>query len=350
VEVAMTSSSSRFGFSLLELMIVLAILVTITAIAVPNLWRSFQRNELRESTRLLQEAVGEIRMDAMRQGRPIWIQFGWNSAAIRVLRDTRWAETWTTLPITTANSGFGVGAAEADTSAGSSNQLDMPFPSESSSEFGNPAANGVAENLGNTDLQSQLIEVPTVATLHPRRLTSEDVLIASADTSTATEPGVSFADTATAEGGGAELEATSRNGERDRNGPESSGLMQPTFDNRAIEWSRPVMISTTGQGDEIVFWIQVDRQWQAPVLLRGATGQLELGPAEPVERVTDAMEQEPGENETTPNTRLSPNEPRSRFQTSQRDSRAQAAQGPISRAWTLVVIVLAPHETQATQC
>ena len=110
------------------------------------------------------------------------------------------------------------------------------------------------------------------------------------------------------------------------------------------------MIATTGQGDEILFWIQVDRQWQAPVLLRGATGQLELGPAEPVDRVTDAMEQEPGANETTPNTRLSPDELRGPFQTSQRDSRAQAEQGPISRAWTLVVIVLAPHETQATRC
>lgn len=83
---------TKRGFSLVELMIVLAIMVTLAAIALPNLQRSFQRNELRDAGRLLQETLGEFRHEAMQSGRPLYVQIGWESNTLRVLQEASLAK------------------------------------------------------------------------------------------------------------------------------------------------------------------------------------------------------------------------------------------------------------------
>lgn len=56
------------GFTLLELMLVLAIIATIAAIAVPSLTGVFDRQKLRGATESIRLAWDEARLDAMRSG------------------------------------------------------------------------------------------------------------------------------------------------------------------------------------------------------------------------------------------------------------------------------------------
>jgi prepilin-type N-terminal cleavage/methylation domain-containing protein len=73
------NNSRRFaefhsGFSLLELMIVLVIMVGVLAIAWPNLQKPFRRAELSQATQQLREAIDESRYQAISTGTPVFIR------------------------------------------------------------------------------------------------------------------------------------------------------------------------------------------------------------------------------------------------------------------------------------
>ncbi len=62
------------GFSLLELMIVLALMVGLLAIAWPNMQRPLSRTTLNEAAQVLREAIDDGRHEAITTGKPIFIQ------------------------------------------------------------------------------------------------------------------------------------------------------------------------------------------------------------------------------------------------------------------------------------
>jgi prepilin-type N-terminal cleavage/methylation domain-containing protein len=71
------------GFSLLELMIVLVLMVGILAIAWPNMQRSLRRTTLNEAAQLLREAIDEGRHEAMTTGGPVFVQMKQGNHEVR---------------------------------------------------------------------------------------------------------------------------------------------------------------------------------------------------------------------------------------------------------------------------
>jgi prepilin-type N-terminal cleavage/methylation domain-containing protein len=59
------------GFSLIELVIVLAIAAVIVAIAVPNVSGVMDANRLQAATSMLAGKLGEARMNALKRNRPV---------------------------------------------------------------------------------------------------------------------------------------------------------------------------------------------------------------------------------------------------------------------------------------
>jgi len=217
-------------------MIVLAILVSIAALVIPNLRRNFQRNELRDAGRQLQEVLGELRQEALQTGRPLWVQFGWDSATLRVMRDGAWA---------------------AELQAAAANfPADLPSPIAGSGV--EPSAWVATEIKLATD--SRL-------SAHRWRL----------DTATRSQPQVpDEARSTTVNPNPPAFDSSATAGEFDADG-------RPA-DSAVTTWSRPVAVLPNGSVDEFHLWLHLDGRWQCPLLWRGATGQLEIGP---IEVVTD---------------------------------------------------------------
>ncbi len=74
---------SKRGFSLLELMIVLVLMVGLLAIAWPNMQRSLRRTTLNEAAQTLREAIDEGRHEAIVTGRPVFVQMQQGNHEVR---------------------------------------------------------------------------------------------------------------------------------------------------------------------------------------------------------------------------------------------------------------------------
>ena len=74
---------SNRGFSLLELMIVLVLMVGLLAIAWPNMQRSLRRTTLNEAAQTLREAIDEGRHEAIVTGRPVFVQMQQGNHEVR---------------------------------------------------------------------------------------------------------------------------------------------------------------------------------------------------------------------------------------------------------------------------
>ncbi|MCY2984750.1 MAG: prepilin-type N-terminal cleavage/methylation domain-containing protein [Planctomycetota bacterium] len=74
---------SKQGFSLLELMIVLVLMVGLLAIAWPNMQRSLRRTTLNEAAQMLREAIDEGRHEAIVTGRPVFVQMQQGNHEVR---------------------------------------------------------------------------------------------------------------------------------------------------------------------------------------------------------------------------------------------------------------------------
>lgn len=257
---AAPGTSSR-GFSLLELMIVLAILVSLAAITLPNLQRRFQRNELQEAGRLLQETLGEIRQEALQSGRPLFVQFGWDSNRIRIFRDAAYlAQLPRENPETPS-----AGRVAAGTTGG---RLPTGLGgSPMGGDFG-LGLDGAEWSLQPWELQEQVLL--TDAWFSPGRLTASDL-----DAAKGVDGDAGAGSVWAGEGMAGVADAGSRpaGSSVDDPGPAPSG------------WSPPVVVLPDGRVQSFTFWLHLDRQWQCPVLWRGATGQLEIGPAQRVMEV-----------------------------------------------------------------
>jgi prepilin-type N-terminal cleavage/methylation domain-containing protein len=237
----------RPGFSLIELLIVLAILVTIAGLVIPNLRRNFERNELRDAGRLLQEQLGEWRQEALETGRPIWVEFGWDSATLRVSRDAEWTAQWRAANAATSRRS---GSSALDSpSAGSGAILEDPA-SESGSAW-----------------EATEVRLPTDIRFAAQRWRA-DVASEGAGAAAPSPPPSAAAEQASLS---------------DSTPADDPTAGAPT----ATAWSRPVAILPDGSVQEFHFWLQLDQRWQCPVLWRGATGQLEFGPVEVVSQPTN---------------------------------------------------------------
>lgn len=71
------------GFSLLELMIVLVLMVSLLAIAWPNMQRPLRRTTLNEAAQILREALDEGRYQAITTGCPIFVQMQQGNHSVR---------------------------------------------------------------------------------------------------------------------------------------------------------------------------------------------------------------------------------------------------------------------------
>lgn len=71
------------GFSLLEVMIVLVLMVGLLAIAWPNLQRPLRRTTLNEAAQVLREAIDEGRHAAIATGEPIFVQMQQGNHEVR---------------------------------------------------------------------------------------------------------------------------------------------------------------------------------------------------------------------------------------------------------------------------
>ena len=63
------NATERCGFSLLELILVLAILMAFAALALPNVQRSLSRQGVRKGADMFRAAMGKARVRAMRSGK-----------------------------------------------------------------------------------------------------------------------------------------------------------------------------------------------------------------------------------------------------------------------------------------
>lgn len=64
------SADQHLGFSILELLVVLTLLVTVAAISVPSLRRWQATLPLEQSASAIQQLAAKVRLDALRSGRP----------------------------------------------------------------------------------------------------------------------------------------------------------------------------------------------------------------------------------------------------------------------------------------
>ena len=71
------------GFSLLELMIVLVVMVGLLAIAWPNMQRPLRRTTLNEAAQVLREAIDEGRYEAITTGQAIFVQMQQGNHEVR---------------------------------------------------------------------------------------------------------------------------------------------------------------------------------------------------------------------------------------------------------------------------
>jgi prepilin-type N-terminal cleavage/methylation domain-containing protein len=62
------------GFSLAEILVVLAILALLLAIALPNVVGVMESNKLQTSTSMLVSKLAETRMNALKRNRPVWLR------------------------------------------------------------------------------------------------------------------------------------------------------------------------------------------------------------------------------------------------------------------------------------
>ncbi len=251
----------RSAFSLVELMIVLAILVTITAIAVPNLRRSFQKNSIQDAARQLQEELGKLRIQAIESGTPIFVQLGWGSSQIRVFR----------VPKLEINR---------------DSQTPQNQPSLTGGQNSNQsllATLNSIQNLSSEDATEEwLIEIVTL----PFNATLEEKSVAQTlPTSGPAETNLeSVIDTGNSQFQTQRFDNTGNN-----------SLPSSTSSDESISarWSTMIAFLPNGSAQEIDFWLQLDQRWQCPALLRSASGQLQIGPIRQVDQTTASMS---GEN------------------------------------------------------
>ncbi len=80
---ARRSRVSREGFSLLELIIVLMVMISLLAIVWPNLQKPMRRNSLSEAAQTLCTAMDESRYQAITTGTPVFVHLRQGEGALR---------------------------------------------------------------------------------------------------------------------------------------------------------------------------------------------------------------------------------------------------------------------------
>ncbi len=266
-------------------MIVLAILVSLAAITLPNLQRRFQRNELQEAGRLLQESLGELRQEALQSGRPLFVQFGWDSNRIRVFRDAAYLDF---LPKAAADGPSMSGAGTGTVGQGR-------FGTRGAEALNAPLAgvDNAGVSLQPWDVQEQRLE--TDAWFSSRRLTDGDLVASTSGSGSGSGPSDSSSNAGAVARSRLSNDGMSSEGmssDVSEGASASSGTAVDDLGPPPSGWSPPVAVLPDGRVQAIRLWLQLDRQWQCPILWRGATGQLEIGPAERVkEAASDSTAQ-----------------------------------------------------------
>ena len=68
------SASTNRGFSLIELLIVVAILGVVAAIAAPNFQNTIENNRVNSAAEGMRDAIAVARTEAIRRGSSVWIE------------------------------------------------------------------------------------------------------------------------------------------------------------------------------------------------------------------------------------------------------------------------------------
>lgn len=217
------------AFSLVELMIVLAIMALIAGIVVPNLQRNFDRNQVRDASRLFQEKIGELKMQASRTGQPVLVQFGWESNQLRI---------WN-LP-----------AANAVLSGTFSDSRITSNSSPNDPQLGSGSTESILSESSSESLwQSEdwVLPADVLFRSEPSDPDSPSNAGATEEESLATNPGV----------------------ETPTDNENNSSLGSP-------QWSTPLVITGQGFSRDRLIWLETEKL-QCPLLLRSVSGQIQTG-------------------------------------------------------------------------
>lgn len=244
----------RPAFSLIELMIVLAILSLLAALVVPNLQRNFDRNHLKDAGRRLQEKMGELRQEASQSGRPVLVQFGWGSDQIRILRlpapplpavgSDQWTHATGFSPATTSGDTFG----------------DQTLGNQS---LGNQSLGNQPQDAASA-WQEEIWQLEdTVAFYSQAQSASESTAVGSPSTS--------------ARGSSTESSASESLGALESN---DLATAFPTSSSSATagstNWSEPMLLTGHGVQSEQLIWL-ASEQWQCPLYLPTVSSELQVG-------------------------------------------------------------------------
>lgn len=234
------------AFSLVELMIVLAIMALIAGIVVPNLQRNFERNQVRDASRLLQEKIGELKMQASRTGQPVLLQFGWESNQLRI---------WN-LPAAASTASDGLANDNADSS----------FSTTTSTLDATRLDSGLPDSYTESLWQSEDWVLP--AEIYFRSKASDPE---SQDSS------------------GTTLEPT-------MDSDLSEPAPEPNENDGTVgspQWSAPLVITGQGFSRDRLIWLETEKL-QCPLLLRSVSGQIQTGRVRAIQNAPLPTESESG--------------------------------------------------------
>jgi prepilin-type N-terminal cleavage/methylation domain-containing protein len=93
------------GFSLLELIIVLMVMVSLLAIAWPNLQRPLRRTALNEAAQTLRSAIDDSRYQAITTGEPVFVELRQGEELVRAGAFDSFLNSEAALALTDARSG-----------------------------------------------------------------------------------------------------------------------------------------------------------------------------------------------------------------------------------------------------
>ena len=233
------------GFSMLELMIVLVLMIGLLAIAWPNMQRLLRRTTLNEAAQVLREAIDEGRYEAMTTGKPIFVQMQQGNHEVRTGSFANFAN-----------------AEDADTSLGTASNL-----SEVRSDSSAPSQPGYGIRKNGDERAPRTWRLPESIVITEVTWTSDSVTDESDSSTFATN-----ADSATSDA----KSISNEHGELTKaSGVTDSEAIFAELGTQHIDWWMPISATGLSRNASIVLYDTSIRE-KMTVTYASATGSLEI--------------------------------------------------------------------------
>ncbi len=228
----------RYGYSLLELLIAMAVLAVMAAMTLPSLQAPLDKSRLRAAAKQIQAALAKARSTAIREGRVVEFRFEPGGAQYTILRvESSFGQSMAGASLTVIEESD---AAAATPSGLSVNSADSSDPNNSLRDLSDNASGDASGDVRDA----------TASEFPGRQTVLTNVLPA----------GTRFLSSAGSKELLNDIEQTSIN---------AAGS---SADNVTRASSRPIIFLPTGRAQETVLRIQGSRDFAADIHLRGLTG------------------------------------------------------------------------------